>query len=82
MDPMMLLRGFAAVVTIIAAVLVASNLGPKTMIVGFSLFIVAAVAWMADGWIETKMSLVVQNAILLLINLAGIWRWAPRAAKA
>jgi hypothetical protein len=81
-DAMMLLRGGAAIATVVAAILVASNVGPRAMVAGFVIFVGASLAWMADGWIEGKASLVVQNAILLLVNLAGIWRWAPRAAKA
>lgn len=81
LDPMSLLRGAAALVTVVAAILVASNWGPRTMVAGFVVFVVASLAWIADGWLEGKASLVVQNAILLLVNLAGIWRWAPRAAR-
>jgi hypothetical protein len=51
------------------------------MVAGFALFIVASLAWMADGWLESKASLVIQNAILLAINVLGIWRWLPRAEK-
>jgi hypothetical protein len=49
------------------------------MVAGFALFIVASLAWMADSWLESKASLVIQNAILLAINVLGIWRWLPRA---
>jgi hypothetical protein len=36
---------------------------------------------MADAWLESKASLVIQNVILLVINVLGIWRWLPRAEK-
>ena len=81
MDGMVLLRTFAAVTTIIAATLVAANWNAKAMVAGFALFIVASLAWMADGWLESKASLMIQNAILLIINVLGIWRWLPRAEK-
>jgi hypothetical protein len=45
------------------------------------IFIVASIAGMADGWLETKTSLVIQNVILLLINAIGVWRWFQRAEK-
>jgi hypothetical protein len=45
------------------------------------IFIVASVAWMVDGWVEAKTSLVIQNVILLLINVIGVWRWSPKAEK-
>ncbi len=81
MDTMMLLRTFAAVTTIIAAALVAANWNARAMVAGFLIFIVAALAWMADGWLEGKASLVIQNAILFGINVLGVWRWLPRAEK-
>ena len=81
MDGMVLLRTFAAITTIIAAALVAANWNAKVMVAGFALFIVASLAWMADGWLESKASLMIQNAILLIINVLGIWRWLPRAEK-
>jgi hypothetical protein len=81
MDTMMLLRTFAAATTIIAAGLVAANWNARVMVAGFALFIVAALAWMADGWLEGKASLVIQNVILLAINVLGVWRWLPRAEK-
>lgn len=76
---MVLLRTFAAVTTVIAAALVAANWNAKVMVAGFALFIAASLAWMADGWLESKASLVIQNLILLAINLFGVWRWLPRA---
>ena len=45
------------------------------------IFIVASIGWMADGWLETKTSLVIQNVILLLINAIGVWRWFPKAER-
>jgi hypothetical protein len=81
MDTMMLLRTFAAVTTIIAAALVAANWNARVMVAGFVIFLIASIAWMADGWLEGKASLVIQNVILLLINVLGVWRWLPRAEK-
>ena len=43
--------------------------------------IVASVAWIIDGYMESKNSLLIQNAVLLLINMLGVWRWLPRAEK-
>ena len=81
MDAMMLLRTFAAATTVIAAALIAANRNARVMVAGFALFIVAALAWMADGWLEGKASLVIQNVILLAINVLGVWRWLPRTEK-
>jgi hypothetical protein len=82
MDLMTLLRAFAAIVTVTGAILVAVNWSPRVTVLGFSVFVVASIAWMIDGWLEDKASLVVQNAILLFVNIGGIYRWLPRAAAA
>jgi hypothetical protein len=52
MDALTLLRTFAAVLTILAALMVASNWSPRTMVAGFAVFIAASLAWIADGWLE------------------------------
>ena len=77
----MILRASAAVLTVLAAALVAANFSPRAMVWGFSTFILASLAWIADGWLEGKTSLVIQNAVLLLINILGVWRWLPKAKK-
>jgi hypothetical protein len=71
MDELAILRTFAACTTILAAAMVAANMNARITVAGFVIFIVASVAWMADGWLENKSSLVIQNAILLLINILG-----------
>jgi multisubunit Na+/H+ antiporter MnhG subunit len=81
MEELSILRTFAAATTVLAAALVAANLNARSTVAGFMIFIVASIAWMADGWLETKASLVIQNVILLLINAIGVWRWFPRAEK-
>ena len=77
----MILRTFAAVTTVLAAALVAANWNARITVAGFVIFIIASMAWMADGWLESKASLVIQNVILLLINALGVWRWLPKAEK-
>jgi hypothetical protein len=81
MDELMILRTFAAVTTVLAASLVAANLNAPVTVAGFMMFIVASIALMIDGWLEGKASLVIQNVILLVINVIGVWRWVPKAAK-
>lgn len=82
MDELMILRTFAAVTTVLAASLVAANLNARVTVAGFIIFIVASMAWMADGWLEAKASLVIPNVILLVINVIGVWRWLPKAEEA
>ena len=50
-------------------------------VAGFMMFIIASIAWMIDGWLEGKASLVIQNVILLVINVIGVLRWVPKAEK-
>ena len=79
MEELMILRTFAAITTVLAASLVAANVNARVTVAGFMIFIVASIAWMIDGWLETKASLVIQNVILLVINVIGVWRWFPKA---
>lgn len=79
---MAVLKGIASFTTVIAAILVASNWSPKVMVAGFAVFVVASLAWIGAGWFENQPSLYVQNIILLLVNVFGIYRWLPRAAAA
>jgi hypothetical protein len=81
MDELTILRTFAAVTTVVAASLVAANMNARVTVAGFIIFIVASIAWMVDGWLETKASLVIQNVTLLVINVIGVWRWLPKAEK-
>jgi hypothetical protein len=78
MESMEILRLFASIATVSAAIMVAANWSPRTTIWGFGVFIVASLAWMADGWLENKTSLLVQNAVLFIVNITGIYRWLPR----
>ena len=81
MEELSILRTFAEATTVLAAALVAANVNARITVAGFMIFIVASIAWMADGWLETKTSLVIPNVILLLINAIGVWRWFPKAEK-
>ena len=76
---MMMPRTSAAVMTVIAAALVAANWNVRVMVAGFVIFIIGSIAWMIDGWLESKASLVIQNGVLLPINVLGVWRWLPKA---
>lgn len=73
------MKGFASATTVIAAMLVAANLSPKVMVAGSAIFVVSSLDWIAARWFETQPSSYIQNSVLLLVNLAGIWRWLPRA---
>jgi uncharacterized membrane protein YphA (DoxX/SURF4 family) len=75
------LEWVAAIGTIIAAALVASDLGRRITGWGFILFGVVAVAWIVSGFNNDTMPLVVQNAILLAINVWGVWQYLLNPKK-
>jgi hypothetical protein len=54
MEELMIL--FAAVTTVLAAALVAANWNARITVAGFVIFIVASLAWMADGWLEQSLA--------------------------
>ena len=47
--------------TVIAAALAAANWNARLTVGGFIIFIIASLAWMIDGWLDSKASLVIQN---------------------
>ena len=74
------LHAAAAVLTVIAAILVAVNISARLTMAGFVVFVFASISWIVAGWSDNSPSIVIQNAILLLVNIAGVYRWLPRAA--
>lgn len=65
----------AAIGTIVAAGLLAADLGRKVTGYGFVLFCAVAVTWVVSGLLNDTMPIVVMNAILLLINGWGVWQY-------
>ena len=77
------LEWIAAVGTMIAAALVAADLGRKVTGWGFVLFCVVAVTWVVSGLTSHSLPIAAMNAILLLINAWGVWQYLlnPRKKK-
>ena len=71
----------APIATTLAAVLVAANVGARITGVGFVVFSIGSVAWMAIGLATHQNNLIWQNAVLLGINALGIWRWLGLRAR-
>jgi hypothetical protein len=71
----------ATAVTIIAALMTASNLGARFTGWGFAVFALGSVAWITTGYLRDLQSLIVTNSVLLLVNLFGVWRWLGRQAR-
>lgn len=70
------LEWFGAIGAIIAAAMIAADLGRKVTGWGFVLFCVVSVAWIVSGLsAKDGQPIAVQNAILLLINAYGVWQF-------
>jgi Flp pilus assembly protein TadB len=77
------LEWIAAIGTIIAAGLVAADLGRKVTGAGFVLFCAVALMWVVSGLASHAVPIAAMNAILLLINAWGVWQYLlnPRTKK-
>lgn len=60
---------------VVAAIMVALNAGAKITGYGFVIFLFSSIAWTVFGVIEKDWGIVVQNAVLTLINIFGIYRY-------
>ena len=61
--------------TTIAALMTASNLGSRMTGWGFGVFLLGSILWALLGYLTDQPNLVVQNVILSLLNIFGMWRW-------
>ena len=77
------LEWIAAIGTMLAAALIAADLGRKATGWGFALFCAVAVTWIAIGLTNQAMPIAAMNAILLVINAWGVWQYLlnPRKKK-
>jgi hypothetical protein len=61
---------------VIAAALIAADLGRKVTGWGFVLFCAVSIVWIVSGLTSKEgMPIAVQNGILLLINAYGVWQF-------
>ena|SRR5688572_26431591 len=67
----------AAVVTVLATVLVAANLGARVTGWGLAMLAGASVIWITTGMMAglDQPSVVVMHSILLAVNAVGVYRW-------
>jgi uncharacterized membrane protein YphA (DoxX/SURF4 family) len=71
-----IIEWYATIAGIIAAILVASDIGRRVTGLGFVIFCTMNIAWIA--WAQTQEDgggLTWQNAILFGVNLIGIWQY-------
>ncbi len=70
------LEWIGAIGAIIAAALIAADLGRRVTGAGFVLFSVVSVVWIVSGLTAADgMPIAVQNGLLLLINFYGVWQF-------
>ena len=69
------LEWIAAIGTMIAAGLIAADLGRKVTGWGFVLFCAVAVTWIVSGLTGDALPIAAMNGILLLINAWGVWQF-------
>ncbi|WP_374405619.1 hypothetical protein [Pelagerythrobacter sp.] len=77
------LEWVAAIGTMIAAGLIAADLGRKVTGWGFVLFCAVAITWIISGLTTGAMPIAAMNAILLVINAWGVWQYllSPKNRK-
>ena len=68
----------ASIGTIIAAALIALDIGRKATGWGFVLFTAVSILWIYSGLAKDAMPIAAMNAVLLVINAWGVWRYLVR----
>jgi len=76
-----LISWIATLATIIAAFITAANLGARITGLGFAVFLVGSLCWLATGVMTDQAALTGTNAVLTMLNIFGIWRWLGRQAS-
>ena len=77
------LEWIAAIGTMIAASMLAADLGRKVTGFGFVLFCAVAITWIISGLTSDAMPIAAMNGVLLLINGYGVWQYllSPKNKK-
>lgn len=76
----MTLNWIPAVLTIIASLMIAANLGARVTGAGFVGVSLASALWITFQATSSQpdSSIITMHGILLLVNLFGVWRWLGR----
>ena len=77
------LEWFAAMGTILAAGMIAADLGGRVTGWAFILFVFVSMAWVASGIANGTPPLAIQNLIMLVVNAWGVWQYlfSPKNRK-
>ncbi len=80
MDPATVLKWTASVSGMIAALLVAADLGKRDTGLGMLLFCGSAIAWLGGAALTGDWALGTQNVVLFAIDVFGVYRYLIRDA--
>ena len=69
------LEWIAALGTMVAAGLIAADLGRRATGWGFVLFCAVSVTWIVSGVTTGALPIAAMNAVLLVINAWGVWQY-------
>lgn len=72
---------FGAIGTIIAAAIIASNLGRRVTGWAFVLFVVVSVSWVLGGLLGGNRPIVLQNIAMFFVNAWGVWQYLLNPKK-
>ena len=70
-----ILRWVASLSTIGAGLVLAARVQPRTTGWAFVVLTAASIIWIVVGYLTSEYALMVQNAVVSLINVFGIYRW-------
>lgn len=69
-----IVQWLATATGIVAAIMVAGKFSEPITGWGFVIFAISSVGWIAFGMLKQETPLTIQNGVLFLINLVGVWR--------
>jgi len=72
------IKWFASISGMIAALMVAWDHSRRITGFGFVVFVAASLAWIGASTIEGEAPLAIQNVVLLVINVFGVYRYLIR----
>ncbi len=73
-----IIKWCATATGVVAALMVAADIGRRVTGWGFVVFTVSSIAWIAAALLSADGALATQNGVLFAINLFGIYRYLIR----
>ena len=77
-----IIKWLASGTGMLAAIMVAADLGRRWTGIAFVIFTASSLLWIAGGLMDEEGALTTQNVVMLGINLFGIYRWLIRQPRA